>query len=895
MKISRKQKEFLCIIAVFLLFVVVISLLRWEEISSDSLFVKSDGITYHWSKVFLKSSLKNGEIPLWNPYFAGGYAFMADVQQSVFSIFNLWFFMFEDTFAFNTFHILQMVIAGFSMFLLLHEETQDLLSSVVIGFVFSFSTILGGYRIEHTPIITTVALFPLIFYFIIKLKNTSQIHWLWLSAMVMAVQFYSGFTQIVLYFNIVVFVYLLFVLKYLNVKLKEGCIIVIQWGGLYLLLLASQLLPTIQLIRASGRDKISWELFSVLSYDFRILLTMFLPQGYKNMVQSFDMYSSSGIDIEIYIGIICMVFLCYILAFQWKKREIRILIALWLGSFLYGLFPNIPYMGKLVYYIPILNSFRVNARSLPIFIFLSLFLTGIGLSNVRKKEELLKIIKSNIVFCVLLVVVMLSTLSIFSQDIFQFIPENQAYYNDLKSGMIIAVVLSLACMMFLVIYYNWNKERIRIATIIVLGIIVLMDVNRFSSIPTDKKIVKQSYSSPIENMELKEKVLQTRKDGKRIFIPIVSEGMHDGRPLSNFSRFGHLGKDGTLLYNGAITFLDKKLDYWMIKETVFYPQFTQMLKSENGLVSMLGIKYILDEWGQDLNFPVMKENGNKTKKWSKQDIELPRETPAVYSIKVDWLEPEKSYLIEVNTTEDIPVESVYVDFYGQNYDFIEQDSFLEKTGDGLYQAIVTTQEIPEEDVYFRIIALVDNDTIFRDINIYEVQTENKYARLTYGDISLYENEAARAILYIPDQVIGIHEFGINWKEDGLQHVDRNSYIELSENAVQVLNGETQISDINIKNNSVSAHIVSKEDTFVNHAQLYYPGWKAFVDGKETRIYNVNNLIQGIYVPQGEHHIEFRFDPLDVKVGAGLTIIGIAFFIILMKKSREVSLKREVEI
>ena len=41
---------------------------------------------------------------------------------------------------------------------------------------------------------------------------------------------------------------------------------------------------------------------------------------------------------------------------------------------------------------------------------------------------------------------------------------------------------------------------------------------------------------------------------------------------------------------------------------------------------------------------------------------------------------------------------------------------------------------------------------------------------------------------------------------------------------------------------------------------YKPGWKAFIDGKQTEIFKTNHAIQSIVVPEGSHKIELKFAP-----------------------------------
>ena len=54
---------------------------------------------------------------------------------------------------------------------------------------------------------------------------------------------------------------------------------------------------------------------------------------------------------------------------------------------------------------------------------------------------------------------------------------------------------------------------------------------------------------------------------------------------------------------------------------------------------------------------------------------------------------------------------------------------------------------------------------------------------------------------------------------------------------------------------------------------YYPGWKAYVDGERTELYEADYLFRGVSVPAGEHQIEFVYDPASFKIGAALSSIS----------------------
>jgi hypothetical protein len=69
------------------------------------------------------------------------------------------------------------------------------------------------------------------------------------------------------------------------------------------------------------------------------------------------------------------------------------------------------------------------------------------------------------------------------------------------------------------------------------------------------------------------------------------------------------------------------------------------------------------------------------------------------------------------------------------------------------------------------------------------------------------------------------------------------------------------------------------DGYLVNSILYYPGWKAYVDGVETKIYPAYGAMQAIPINQGIHTVEIIYRPLSVIIGLIMTIAS-AIIIIL---------------
>jgi hypothetical protein len=69
------------------------------------------------------------------------------------------------------------------------------------------------------------------------------------------------------------------------------------------------------------------------------------------------------------------------------------------------------------------------------------------------------------------------------------------------------------------------------------------------------------------------------------------------------------------------------------------------------------------------------------------------------------------------------------------------------------------------------------------------------------------------------------------------------------------------------------------------SDVYYPGWRAWVDGKPAPIYAVNGAMRGVMVPAGVHSVTMRYRPASVFLGAALTLTGILGAILLVRNKR----------
>lgn len=64
------------------------------------------------------------------------------------------------------------------------------------------------------------------------------------------------------------------------------------------------------------------------------------------------------------------------------------------------------------------------------------------------------------------------------------------------------------------------------------------------------------------------------------------------------------------------------------------------------------------------------------------------------------------------------------------------------------------------------------------------------------------------------------------------------------------------------------------------SEIFYPGWKATINGRPTRILRGNYLFRVLEIPAGRHQVLLEFDPWTTKAGTGITLVTALLFFVL---------------
>jgi uncharacterized membrane protein YfhO len=88
-------------------------------------------------------------------------------------------------------------------------------------------------------------------------------------------------------------------------------------------------------------------------------------------------------------------------------------------------------------------------------------------------------------------------------------------------------------------------------------------------------------------------------------------------------------------------------------------------------------------------------------------------------------------------------------------------------------------------------------------------------------------------------------------------------------------------------NKIIVNVSIENSGYLLLSESYYPGWKAFDNGKKTDIIKANYIQRAVYLEKGQHIVEFKYDPLSYKIGKIITLIALIgifiYFIFYFKK------------
>jgi len=853
-------------------------LLYFPLIFGQSMIATRDGMGYAIFGEMFKNFILNGELPLWNRFQGLGNPFLADVQSKVFYI-PFWIYVFfPNRVATLLLFLLHISFAGIGMYKLLMYNRVCNNISFYGGFIWMFSNALI-FRFNHINIMLALTWIPLLVLITQKLCDTQKnIYAVFLGGS-LAMQFFAGFAQTALYSDMLVFLF--FVIYSISKKNSVKKIITqgILFISVYIGISAIQIIPLAEVMMFSGRNEITYDYFaSYAIYPFQILQLFFplISGGWASHINAIEFPT------DLYIGILPMILIIYAMMYLRKKKGIQIGLTFACLTFILACSPRIG-LGKIIYHVPLLGSFRVQGRFIPFFVFSLLIISSFTLGHIIKSSDYIGLFKACEVTLLVVVGIMFCCVSLTQTKIIN--EEFKSYYRSFstyRNTLVMCVIYFCICL--------WLKKRIQneknnILNVLIKVLIVLQlfDTYFFNY---DKSVdvyrVPELVKLPSIDSYLGEDVVKyIKEDPLMEQYRVYSKNEEPAglrQALSGYNEISIIKSYTTFDNPNYIKFLNRN-DLGNISDGDVYTEVNPTI------LSLLGVKYIVSENGEGSKLTVnqIREIGN-TIYTSSDAINL--EEGSVLPIFCDF-KNNTWYKVTLDFEADCGLNNVFFDFYGGDgvYDSNEfacnRNQVEKKNGQAIIY-VETDFDIPDDTV-LRIMNFSQDDLCIKRIDIEECvsQVNDSYYRPVYQDDKyiVYQNSEACPIVFSPRNVVEMENVAdYIYNNRILIDFTKSAYVEgIDDENFEC--ADTKIEEIKVHNNSVVAQVSCDGESFIIMNQNYYPGWRVYIDGEESCMELVDSFLCGVKIPQGRHEVKFCFKSSSIKLGAFISgIVCIIVFV-----------------
>ncbi len=247
---------------VFAFFLLTSVLLYLPVILGKEIFEPGDFVyNYLFFNHYLLGLISRAAVPVWNLYNYSGQPFLADPQASAFYpvkdlllfLARLWRSGSAEFYFLELNSIFHLTLAGYFTFLLVRRLLDDAWAGVISGVTFAFSGFLTGYPMLQSTILQTSVWLPLVlWYLLLAFEGDMWRYWI-LASVFYSISFLAGHPQMFWMASYVILVWVLFLWRRYRTRWSVLLPRVALFYGMFLLLSAPQLLPTMEFAKFSAR------------------------------------------------------------------------------------------------------------------------------------------------------------------------------------------------------------------------------------------------------------------------------------------------------------------------------------------------------------------------------------------------------------------------------------------------------------------------------------------------------------------------------------------------------------------------------------------------------------------------------------------------------------------
>jgi len=363
-----------------------------------------DALVYYFPVRYLwTQAIAQGSFPLWTELLYSGYPLAADIQTAAFYPLNLIHLFLSPLAGHNATVILHTFLAGFFTYGLALHHGMERRAALMAGIIFT----LPGCSFSHMgfyPFSASLTWMPAVLLTVMRYLQRPSVRRGAAASLTWAVQVLAGFPQLVVYTGLAAGVLTVFHIitskgRSWRVIGGVGCI-----GFAAIGLSALQIIPTAEMVRLGPRTRISYENFALGSLNPAHLPASLISPGAMSVAAGSSGDWSAAMYGIYFVGVFPFVALAYVLAMKpWKSHREQIFSgsgppsplpsarASWLPwacmALIFALMATggrTP-LGIILYHLPVVNLFQVQARFLAVAGLALAILTGFALDHILQR------------------------------------------------------------------------------------------------------------------------------------------------------------------------------------------------------------------------------------------------------------------------------------------------------------------------------------------------------------------------------------------------------------------------------------------------------------------------------------------------------------------------------
>ncbi|HEY6401284.1 MAG TPA: DUF6044 family protein, partial [Blastocatellia bacterium] len=444
-------------------------------------------------RILIGDMIRNGQLPLWNPYLFSGMPLMAAIQPGALYPPTWLFAIFSPKTAMNWMVITTYHIALIGTYLYARRIGCNRIGSMIAGIAFAF----GGYmtaHLGHTNRIAAAAWLPWILLAIEELYLKARWRWVAFGSLFIALQLLAGEPQMSCYTMIVAVSYGIFSFRLREEREQRrrfllGAVAMCVCGAL---LSAIQLLPDYELLRQGERASLSYEYFSSVSFPpqhlFQTIFPYFFGGGGLSPYKISYWGKTNTTETASYIGMLAMIFGVIALIGHFRQKRHNRLVWFWGACAVVAMFLALGYympfgIHRILHHVPVYNLFRASGRHRLEFNFAFGVLAGLGVTWVSQNKSgvVWRAIRAGVGLMALIVGVTAIVYRFFVDHLVMDLPVSEGAKSFSNPEFVIPVVFFVLSVLAVVLYALCRERSVILKNVTQTAMVGLfiMDVASF--------------------------------------------------------------------------------------------------------------------------------------------------------------------------------------------------------------------------------------------------------------------------------------------------------------------------------------------------------------------------------------------------------------------------------